>query len=45
MTSCRGVILGKTSHVSRVYLVLFPSFQVIKTLDPKQNQGSQPEVT
>lgn len=45
MAYCRFVILGKTSHVSRVHYFFSLSFQVIKTLDPKQSQGSQPEVT
>ena len=35
MTSCRGVILGKTSHVSGVYLVLFSFISGYK------NAGSQ----
>ena len=35
MTSCRGVILGKTSHVSRVYIVLFSFISGYK------NAGSQ----
>ena len=34
-STCRGVILGKTSHVSRVYLVLFSFFSGYK------NTGSQ----